>query len=47
MKEFIPGVTRREDIPVEMGAHEISEESLWWQVEPEPGGEGIPTVYPK
>ena len=37
MKEFIPGVTPREDIPVEMAAHSITEEELWWQIEPETG----------
>ncbi len=41
MEEFIPGVTPREDIPVEMGAHSITEEELWWQVEPETGTERI------
>tara|TARA_R100000656_G_scaffold50662_2_gene40620 strand:- start:146 stop:889 length:744 start_codon:yes stop_codon:yes gene_type:complete len=37
MKEFIPGVTPREDIPAEMAAHSITEEELWWQLEPESG----------
>ena len=37
MEEFIPGVTPREDIPAEMAAHSITEEELWWQVEPETG----------
>ena len=37
MKEFIPGVTPLEDIPTEMAAHSITEESLWGQLDPETG----------
>lgn len=36
-KEFIPGVTPREDIPGEMAAHSITEEELWLQLESESG----------